>query len=87
MKVFLIIMGITTVISGLVILIAGFEYNMKKDFVNQIKACFPSPYFRHQSWTMNGSDVKDLKGNTEFYSCKDVDEAIDKLNEVLNKAK
>ena len=87
MKALLIIMGIIIMGSGYAVLWAGFKYNISKDFAHQVRDCFPSSCFNTNSFISGGDTLTDKYDNSKFYPCKDIDEDIDKLNEVLNKAK
>ena len=80
-----IVCGILIVGSGLTVInVALFpdrsHYVLKSDVIEAMKGDWRTNVF----WN-NSSELKDDRGNTQFYAVKDIDERIEKLNKVLSK--
>ena len=60
---------------------------MTKAEAKKIVKCFKSVEWEKQKFYVHEKSIKDSDGNIEFYSAPKIDEAIKKLNKILNKAK
>jgi len=52
-------------------------------YKTDIKKCFEGVDWRYQVILVNGEEVKDSEGNAQFYKTKTIDDAIEKLNKIL----
>jgi hypothetical protein len=57
--------------------------NNTKAVKKKVKECFDSVNWNVQTFTVGDHFIKDTNGNTQFYEKESIDEAIKKLNKVL----
>ena len=78
------VIGIIQIVIGLVIVVGsiGSEEMIKKTKADIVKKVSPT-HWTSQAFYLNDQTVKDKDGNTLFYSKKEIDEWLAKLNKAL----
>ena len=82
MRYLLMTMGLTMILSGWIVFKAGTNYHPSRDFAKRVSKCFSKSWNVH-TFDQAGERLVDKHGNTHFYSCTEVDEAIDELRNYL----
>ncbi len=59
---------------------------MSKEIAKKIRACFDNVDWIKQAFTCNGQKVN-IEGETKFYKSTDIDDAIEKLNKLIDELK